>query len=155
MADTDRVNRFVADLRQQIPLAAAMGLELARFDDRGLAFAFPLAPNINDKGIAFGGSLVSGLLLAGWAWMSLRLESDGLAAKVLIARSQQVFIAPLAGGYECVADAAADYPAFAARLRERGKAKLDLKLRACAEGVDYVQMEASFAALIAPASPPD
>src|SRR5690606_6825838 len=54
------------ELLAEIPLARAMQLSVAAYDGATLALAAPLAPNGNDKGCAFGGSLASLMTLAGW-----------------------------------------------------------------------------------------
>ena len=56
------LTRFIRD---EIPLARAMDLELLAHDGDRLALRAPLAPNVNDKGCAFGGSLVSLMTLPG------------------------------------------------------------------------------------------
>ena len=57
----------------------------------------PLKPNINDKGIAFGGTLASILALSGWALTDLVLREAGEAADVLIAVATTEYRAPVSG----------------------------------------------------------
>ena len=54
------------ELLSQIPLTRAMQLRVVDYDGSTLRLAAPLAPNVNDKGCAFGGSLASLLTLACW-----------------------------------------------------------------------------------------
>ena len=53
------------DLYRQIPLTAAMQLQMQPCP-RGWRLSAPLAPNSNDKGTAFAGSLSALLQVAGW-----------------------------------------------------------------------------------------
>ena len=46
-------------LNRHVPLFRAMEAQLARCDATGVGMRAPLAPNINDKGIAFGGSMAA------------------------------------------------------------------------------------------------
>src|SRR5699024_9824089 len=65
-------------MRNDIPLTRAIDLRVRHADADTLILAAPLAPNINDKGCAFGGSLVSLMTIAGWAHVVLALEARGL-----------------------------------------------------------------------------
>ena len=49
-----------------IPLARHIGVRVVEFDGSSLALGAPLAANSNHKGTAFGGSLFSLAVLAGW-----------------------------------------------------------------------------------------
>lgn len=69
----DYLGRFV-------PITRAMGVRFRSFDDAGVVISAPLAPNINDKGIAFGGTLASLLFLSGWALEAFIEGGGGKAA---------------------------------------------------------------------------
>ena len=60
------LERFEAECRRDIPLLNAMHLALVDYDDLTLTMEAPLAPNINNKGTAFGGSIAS-ICLSYWA----------------------------------------------------------------------------------------
>ena len=64
------------ELLAEIPLARAMALRVAAYDGDSLALAAPLAPNVNDKGCAFGGSLASLMTLAGWGVIRLAVAAE-------------------------------------------------------------------------------
>jgi hypothetical protein len=53
-----------AQLLADIPLTRFMHLAITGWDGDSLRMSAPLAPNINDKGCAFGGSLASVMTLA-------------------------------------------------------------------------------------------
>ena len=78
-----------------IPQVLAMQVQLAGERDGRLCLRAPLGPNVNDKGTAFGGSLVSLMTLAGWCLVSGRLQQAGLEAEVYVADSQVRYLAPL------------------------------------------------------------
>lgn len=66
---------------REIPLAAALGIEVATARDGELVVRAPLLPNRNLHGTAFAGSLYSVCVLTGWGavWFSLRRAGlDGL-----------------------------------------------------------------------------
>lgn len=82
-------------LLHAMPPVAALQPRLAELDDGKCNLHAPLAANINDKGCAFGGSLVSLMTLAGWGLVTAWLERRGIKAEVYVADSQVKYRAPL------------------------------------------------------------
>src|SRR5579863_8533752 len=78
-----------------IPLARAMQITLHRYDGDSLTLNAPLAPNVNDKGCAFGGSLAGLLTLAGWGLVLLRLKALGHDCDVYVQDSTIRYLAPV------------------------------------------------------------
>lgn len=60
-----------ARLLEEIPLARHMEIRVLCSDRRSLLLSAPLAANSNHKGTAFGGSLYSVAVLAGWGLLTL------------------------------------------------------------------------------------
>jgi len=84
-------------LASEIPLCKAMQVRVQDYDGESLTLTAPLAPNINDKGTAFGGSLNNVMTLAGWGLVYLALWQQNLLAEVVIHESQMQFLAPVTG----------------------------------------------------------
>lgn len=127
-------SRLLADdllrfIRDRIPLARAMDLRLHHYDQDGLALSAPLAPNVNDKGCAFGGSLASVMTLAGWALVELELQRRGEDCDVFVGDSHVRYLDPVWTDFRAEARLAegADFTAFFATLAERGKARIDVR----------------------------
>jgi thioesterase domain-containing protein len=116
-------------IREKIPLARAMDLRLDRYTPDRLSLAAPLAPNINDKGCAFGGSLASLMTLAGWALVELALQQRGEHCDVFIGDSTVRYLEPVWGDFRAEARLAegADWAAFFDALASRGRARLDVR----------------------------
>jgi len=121
----DDLLRFI---REKIPLARAMDLRLHHYDRDGLALAAPLAPNVNDKGCAFGGSLASLMTLAGWALVELELQRRGEDCDVFIGDSHVRYLEPVWGDFRAEARLAegSGFAAFFDTLAQRGKARIDV-----------------------------
>ena len=132
-----------------IPQVLAMQVQLAGERDGRLCLRAPLGPNVNDKGTAFGGSLVSLMTLAGWCLVSGRLEQAGLQAEVYVADSQVRYLAPLRDAL--LAEAwleEGDWDSFLASFRERGKARCRIAARVCLpEGGEATTFSGRFVAL--------
>jgi thioesterase domain-containing protein len=120
------VNAYLA---RHVPITRAMGIRLRSFDADGVTMTAPLEPNINDKGIAFGGTLASILALSGWALTDLVLREAGEVADVLIAVATTEYLAPVDGQIvaRCPLPPAGELAAFLAAYRLRGKARLKLE----------------------------
>ncbi|WP_225540810.1 YiiD C-terminal domain-containing protein [Xanthomonas sp. XNM01] len=115
---------------RSIPQVLAMQVDVAGYADGRLRLTAPLAPNINDKGSAFGGSLVSLLTLAGWGLTTLQLSQAGLEADVFVADSDVRYLAPLYAALEAEAELEdGDWAGFVATFRQRGRARCRIRAR--------------------------
>ena len=74
--------------RRGIPLVAAMGVEIAGYDDDELVLRAALAPNINVHGTGFAGSLYSICTLACWGALWLTLRARGRDAHIVLSEAE-------------------------------------------------------------------
>ena len=120
------VNAYLA---RHVPITRAMGIRLRSFGADGVTMTAPLKPNINDKGIAFGGTLASILALSGWAFADISLRAAGEVADVLIAVATIEYLAPVAGRIvaRCPPPPREEIEAFLGAYRLRGRARLKLE----------------------------
>ena len=131
MTDIDTTSsaaELVQFIRNEIPLAAAMDLQLGEHADNRLSLHAPLKPNVNDKGCAFGGSLVSLMTLSGWALVELALRRQGEQCDVFVAESTVRYLAPLWADFRSEAQLAegVDWAVFFRTLAQRGKARIEV-----------------------------
>ena len=133
IASTAELERHI---RETIPMARAMDLHVGDYDGYRVSLYAPLAPNVNDKGCAFGGSMGALLTLAGWGLINLKLAEAGIEAEVYVQDASIVFVAPLWD--QLIAEAyAPDDPwaDFIDTLRRKGKARITIQAEiAGAEG---------------------
>ncbi len=127
-ADPSPLQALEAELLAMPPVAA-LGLRIVEATSERLRLHAPLAPNVNDKGCAFGGSLTSLMTLAGWGLIVLRLAEAGLDADVFVADSGTCYRAPLYADLEATAELAEgeSWEAFLDTLRSRGRARLAVR----------------------------
>ncbi|HST28722.1 MAG TPA: YiiD C-terminal domain-containing protein [Rudaea sp.] len=150
---TDAVAEFERHLLADIPLARAMQLRIRKFDGDHLTITAPLAPNINDKGCAFGGSLVSLLTLAGWGLIVLKLRALGTNCDVYVQDSAVRYLAPVWEDFIALARLAEgeSWETFASTLAARGRARLNVDCRVpLADGTDACTLQARFVAISKP-----
>ncbi len=119
---------LVQFIRDEIPLARAMELSLQTASPGHLGLAVPLAPNVNDKGCAFGGSLASLMTLAGWALVELALRRRGDDCDVFVSESTVRYLAPVWSDFHADAQLAprADWASFFAALDARDRARIEV-----------------------------
>ena len=116
---------------QHIPLTQAMGLHVAGRDGSGLRLAAPLAPNLNDKGTAFAGSLAAIVTLAGWALTTLVLREAGIEdAQVAVGRAETDYLRPVRSALlaDCRQPPPAEIERFLGDYRSRGRARWELEI---------------------------
>jgi thioesterase domain-containing protein len=117
---------LVAFIHEGIPLARAMALELGDYDGERLCLICPLPPNVNDKGCAFGGSLVSLMTLTCWGLVELALRERGEDCDVYVGESTVRYLSPVWGDFAAEAQPAEDanWTTFFATLAARGRARI-------------------------------
>ena len=112
-----------------MPPVAAMRPAIADWRDGHLRLSAPLDANVNDKGCAFGGSLVSLMTIAAWGLVFLELAEAGIEADIFVADSRVRYLKPVFE--DIVVDASFDDPgeraALAATLRRQGRASIRLE----------------------------
>ncbi|MBZ0222343.1 MAG: YiiD C-terminal domain-containing protein [Dokdonella sp.] len=139
------------ELLARIPLARAMDLQVQNWDGASLTLAVPLAPNINDKGCAFGGSLTSLMTLASWGVVELALRERGLDCDVYVQDSTVRYRAPVWGDFSAQAQLAAgeSFEDFFATLAARGKARLSLNAQVpLTDGSPAASLSSRFVAIV-------
>jgi thioesterase domain-containing protein len=138
-------------LRVDIPLARAMALSITAYDRDTLTLSAPLAPNINDKGCAFGGSLTSLMTLAGWSLLKLALDARGIAADIYVKDSTVRYLAPVWQDFSAVARLAPDetFADLFAALALRGKAGIGTRCHVpLPDGGRAATLQANFVAIV-------
>ena len=134
MSSTDRqtlARKLVTFMRDEIPLAQSMDLHLHACSEQHLSIAAPLPPNVNDKGCAFGGSLVSAMTLTGWGLVELELRVRGLDCDVFVGESTVRYLEPVWTDFvsEARLGGEASWDSFFDTLAARGRARIDVACR--------------------------
>lgn len=114
-------------LHHEIPLSRAMGIHVAAYDGTSLTLTAPLAPNINHKSTAFGGSLYSLAVLCGWSIVHLKLAEAKLHKHIVIQDADIRYMLPIDQDMqaECSLDGAA-FQKFMRTLEKYDRARLSL-----------------------------
>lgn len=123
---------FETECRTDIPLLTAMQLSLVDYKDLALTLEAPLAPNINNKGTAFGGSIASICLFAGWAVATLSfVDNDIHNTEIVVYKDEMTFERPARGHLIVKAYIEpGDFEACLDRLRAGDRSRIRLNIRA-------------------------
>jgi thioesterase domain-containing protein len=115
-------------LHDHIPLSKAMGVQVVEASPDGVTLAAPLAPNINHRETVFGGSASAVAMLAAWALLRVRLEAEGINARVVIQSNAMSFEKPITADFiaRCAVDDATTWNRFIETLRRRHWARMHL-----------------------------
>jgi thioesterase domain-containing protein len=119
----EAINLYLAE---HIPISQALGAGVQAFDGDSIHIGAPLQPNLNHRNTAFGGSLATLGILAGWSLVNFNLREVGLPCRVVIQKSEMDFLLPVDADFEAVAKKPETWETFVKTLQRRGKARLEL-----------------------------
>ncbi len=90
-------------LHEHIPITRGLGARVEHLDDRSVRLVAPLAPNLNHRATAFGGSLSTLAILSGWVLIHAQLLGRDVAGRIVIQRSAFDYQAPVEGDFSATA----------------------------------------------------
>jgi thioesterase domain-containing protein len=135
-------------LLHEIPLTAAMGLAVEEAGPDMVRLSVPLEPNHTHKQTAFGGSLYSAAVLAGWGvlWCALRERGLDAQAQVVIVGSGERFLKAVDADFtaECVMAPGVLDPALKL-FQRKGLARVQLDSVVFCKGEACVAFQGSYA----------
>ena len=115
-------------LHQHIPITAHMQVGVRAVDMTGVRLGAPLAPNINHRQIAFGGSAAALATLSCWTLIHLYLVEQPFASSLVVRRSQMDYEAPIDADFEafCPTPTTDMWARFIRFLAQQGKSRIKL-----------------------------
>jgi thioesterase domain-containing protein len=118
-------------LHKELPLTGAMGVQLTAWDGGSVQLTAPLEPNVNHTATAFGGSIASLAILAGYTALFLLLRDRSIAAHLLIQKSAIDFLRPIDTSLTATATlpAASDLQTFLDTLQQKRRSRLTMESR--------------------------
>lgn len=139
---------FLSWLHQAIPLTAAMQIDEIHYIGNQLHLSAPLEPNLNDKGTGFAGSIASIATLSGWCLLTLWLRERGIDADVMIAKSEQRYLAPVTERLKAEATLPDDsvIEQFWQRFQEKQRARLPISVSVGNEQIVF-ELQGDYAAV--------
>ncbi len=116
---------------REIPISLSLGLQVKKYHKDQLTLFAPLEPNINHKCTAFGGSLYSVAVLAGWGMLYMTLLKEGLSGQIVIYESSVKYHKPVDMDFNAVCELtdADSLKSFIKILRKKGRGRIMLESR--------------------------
>ncbi|MBB3167477.1 thioesterase domain-containing protein [Simiduia aestuariiviva] len=146
---TDVAHKLNAFFDEHLPLTGFMGLRLDHYDGQTLVLKAPLAPNINDKSTAFGGSLYNAAVMACWGMIYLQTQARGVKCNQVVAEGKIKYKAPVQGDIRaiCQAPSPDQLNALFDAFNSNGKASIWLSATIECSGRLAVEFEGKYAIL--------
>ncbi|MCZ7592017.1 MAG: thioesterase domain-containing protein [Kiritimatiellae bacterium] len=118
-------------LHTKIPITRSMRVRVVAVSSNHVILRAPLQLNRNHQNTAFGGSISTLALLAGWSLVHARLQDEGVAHNLVVKDQETTYLHAITG--PLIAEAAfcrdADWAHFTTALNRHHKAAIPL----CAE----------------------
>jgi thioesterase domain-containing protein len=113
-------------LHEHIPLSKAIGVSVVSLDATAVTLQAPLEPNLNHRHTVFGGSASALAILASWALLHVRLQSEGIADRLVIQRNVMEYQHPIIGPFTArsMLERPERWKPFTDLLARRGKARI-------------------------------
>jgi len=123
-------------LHEQIPLSRALAVRVDHAGPELVRLSAPLAPNLNHRGTAFGGSVASLAILSGWSWLLTRVADRDPLPRLVIQEQTVEYLAPIDATFEasCAAPPEPAWRRFLRSLDERGRGRLALAAEVTSDG---------------------
>jgi thioesterase domain-containing protein len=135
-------------LHRHIPLTAALGATVVRSAVGEIEISAPLAPNLNHRNTAFGGSLATLGIVSGWALLHQALAREGLHPKIVIQRSECDFLEPVATDFRAISRLPeTDWAKFLKTLRRHHRARIAVDTALLSAGQPAVNHRGVFVAV--------
>jgi thioesterase domain-containing protein len=118
-------SRLQKYLLKQIPISKGLGISVTEASLEEVLITAPLAPNLNHRGTAFGGSISAVAILSGWTLVYARLEAEGQFPVVVIQHNEIRYAKRVESAFAARARLAhpEKWPHFLQGLSRHGKAR--------------------------------
>ncbi len=136
-------------MNHKVPVTKAMGITVVQSDKNGVIFKASIDANINDKGVAFGGSLFSVASLASWAVVDFLLKQRNMDAKIFVHTADSKFCAPVTQDFTVICPPPSDDEVnlFFEMIDKKGRGRLKIKSEIHENGVLAFESTATYVAV--------
>lgn len=144
-------------LHERIPLSRALAVRVVHAGPELVRLSAPLAPNLNHRQTAFGGSVASLAILACWSWLLVRVADRSPLPRLVIQEQTVKYVLPIDALFEaaCPAPPDAAWQRFVRALDGRGRGRLELSADVTCGGRVAARFRGLFVAMsAAPADNP-
>lgn len=136
-------------LHRHIPISGAMGIAVVAASPDLVELKAALAPNVNHRSTAFGGSVASLAVLAGWSLLRIGLDEFTPTPQIVIQRSTIEYMAPIRADFSALCRRPSDeaWQRFLSAFMRRGRGRLRLLSDVRCEGEPAGHLTGEFVAM--------
>ena len=136
-------------LHSHIPLTRAIGARVRSCAQGRVSISAPLAPNLNHRNTAFGGSLATLGILSGWTVLHCALREHGIEARVVVQKHDCDFLEPVADEFTAESALSPEqWQRFVATLKRYQRARISVTSEIRAGGTLVVKSTGTFVGLV-------
>jgi len=137
-------------MNDKVPVTNGMDIIVKKSDETGVELSASISANINDKGVAFGGSLFSIASLASWAVVDYILQSQGIAAKIFVHTAQTKFLAPVTQDFSvtCLPPSAEEISGLFEMIAKKGRGRISVNAQIFENGKLAFESTADYVAVV-------
>lgn len=142
---TSLLDQFFA---QHLPITQYLNMRCHRYDGEVFSLAIDLAPSLNDKLTAFGGSLYCACVMNGWGLIYLQARQRGVKPNMVVTRGEIDYLAPVTDE-PIIATAVSPleivWDEAIARVKDRGKQRFGVTSSISSGGREAVRFKGEYA----------
>jgi len=144
------LSEVTTHLQNDIPIIRAMGIELVAWDGLRVAVAAPLAPNQNHADTAFGGSIATVGIVAGYALLYLIFLERQISTRILIQKSATDYLRPIDEDMTATATVtdAAMLEEFLETMKRKRRARMEIESRIICRNATAATHRGLFVAMV-------
>ena len=126
-----KLSEITSYLHEHIPLTSHLGAVVESYDGTTVCLWAPLAPNLNHRNTAFGGSISALGILSGWTLIFLKLRETGIRNRLVIQKSSFDFKDPIDNDFNatCTLPDLKTWEKFIQTLTRHGRARITVRSR--------------------------
>lgn len=135
---------------QHLPITHYLKMRCHHYDGDTFSLAIDLAPSLNDKLTAFGGSLYCACVMNGWGMIYLQCRQRGINPNMVVTRAEIDYRAPVDDDpviARCESPQPALWDHFTARVERRGKARCSVTSTIACRGTEAVRFTGHYAVI--------
>lgn len=118
-----------------IPILHSVGLDVKVLTENKIKISAPLFDNRNHYGSAFGGSISTLGIVAGWAMLTYKIKEGRVPATLVIKSSHTEYLLPVKDNFHAEVEVDdGDWKTLKTKFTEKGKAGIELTSKIISDG---------------------
>ncbi len=146
---SDTVSQYLSEFfAQHLPVSEYLNMRVHNYDSDSFSLAIDLAPSINDKMTAFGGSLFSVCVMNCWGMCYLQARERGIDPNMVVSHGEIDYLRPVNDEVivaTCRQPEGIDWDGFFDSFNNRGKARAKLTSTIICNGREAVKFSGQYA----------